>query len=316
MRIGIVGAGMAGLACAAQLARAGMTPVLFDKGSRPGGRMSTWQTGQYAFDYGAQYFTARDDAFADRVAIWVREGVVAPWVACGSDAYVGVPGMSAPVAAMARQCDVRWGAAASQIHRDDGQWWVRHAGASGGTETTGPFDAVVMAIPAEQAVALLSLHDMDMAREAMLARSQPCLTGMFAFAERIAAPDILRNQGPLAWAARDSSKPGRGGAECWVVQAAAGWSQQHLEMEREAMVAPLLRMFAGVAGVDIPEPVFARAHRWRFAMTGGRNQTPLWNAALRLGACGDWRVGPRVECAWQSGAALADMVAGTMGAVA
>ncbi|WP_411287609.1 FAD-dependent oxidoreductase [Phenylobacterium sp.] len=41
MRVGIVGAGMAGLACTGGLARQGHEVVLLDKGRGPGGRMST-----------------------------------------------------------------------------------------------------------------------------------------------------------------------------------------------------------------------------------------------------------------------------------
>lgn len=67
MRIGIVGAGMAGLACAEGLAGLGHEVVLFDKGRGPGGRMSTRRlptsAGEAHFDYGAQYFTVRDKNF-------------------------------------------------------------------------------------------------------------------------------------------------------------------------------------------------------------------------------------------------------------
>ena len=57
MRIGIVGAGMAGLACAERLADQGHDGVLIDKdkGRGPGGRMSTRRiptsTGEAHFDY-------------------------------------------------------------------------------------------------------------------------------------------------------------------------------------------------------------------------------------------------------------------------
>ena len=309
MRIGIIGAGLAGLTCATQLARAGMTPMLFDKGSRPGGRMSTWIDGDNAWDYGAQYFTVRDPGFAEEVAIWSAEGAVAPWPACEPDAWVGTPGMSAPLAALASRLDVYWGRTVSRISREHGLWWITHGDGRTGSSSSGPFDAVVVAIPAEQAVSLLALHDLEMAREAMLARSQPCWTAMFAFAEILPLPDVLRDHGGLAWAARNSSKPGRHGQECWVVQADGDWSLRHLELEREAALPALLQLLVQAAGSALPEPSFARAHRWRFAMTAARGQTPLWNSALGLGACGDWRVGPRVECAWQSGAALARAIA-------
>jgi predicted NAD/FAD-dependent oxidoreductase len=62
MDFAIIGAGMAGLACADALKEAGHNVALFDKGRGPGGRMSTRRMetplGEVAFDHGAQYFTA------------------------------------------------------------------------------------------------------------------------------------------------------------------------------------------------------------------------------------------------------------------
>lgn len=53
-------------------------------------------------------------------------------------------------------------------------------------------------------------------------------------------------------------------------------------------------------------PLFGQAHRWRFARVARAAATPFaWNSTLRLGACGDWRLGPSAECAWLSGNQLA-----------
>ncbi len=41
MRIGTIGAGMAGLSCTQALCHQGYDVVMFDKGRGPGGRMST-----------------------------------------------------------------------------------------------------------------------------------------------------------------------------------------------------------------------------------------------------------------------------------
>lgn len=109
MRIGIVGAGMAGLACAEELTSLGHEVRLFDKGREPGGRMSTRRiptsAGEANFDHGAQYFTVRDDAFQQKVAAWISEGAAAPWPPAGSDAYVGVPAMNAPVRLIPSPCE-------------------------------------------------------------------------------------------------------------------------------------------------------------------------------------------------------------------
>jgi len=66
--VAIVGAGMAGLACAAQLRAAGVPVSVFDKGRRPGGRISTCGVDdRLSFDHGCQYFYANDPIFDRQV---------------------------------------------------------------------------------------------------------------------------------------------------------------------------------------------------------------------------------------------------------
>ena len=78
-RVAVIGAGLAGLICAERLIRQGWPVTVFDKGRGPGGRMATRRADDLRFDHGAQYFTARDQRFRDRVDAWVHDGVVALW---------------------------------------------------------------------------------------------------------------------------------------------------------------------------------------------------------------------------------------------
>ncbi|MEJ6011585.1 NAD(P)/FAD-dependent oxidoreductase [Novosphingobium aquae] len=310
MNIAIIGAGIAGLSCADALQDAGHCPVLFDKGRGPGGRMSTRRVqtplGEAAFDHGAQYFTARDPGFKRLVDSWQRSGVAAPWPQSGTDAWVGVPGMNAVTRQMAAAHDVAWGHQVTAMVRRAGSWWL-----TGPAGETGPYDAAVLAIPAEQAAVLLSLHDFAMARKALMVRSQPCWTGMFVFDHPLAGvPPVMRNRGDIAWAARNSAKPGRSGPEAWVVQASATWSAAWLEAPADEVAGLLHRALAQAAGCIIPEPLVATAHRWRYALSVGTGDGALWNPDLGLGACGDWLMGPRVESAWLSGRKLAAMCKG------
>ncbi len=305
MKVAIIGAGIAGLACADALKGAGHCSVLFDKGRGPGGRMSTrrLQTplGEAAFDHGAQYFIARDAEFQRLVHDWEQSGIAAPWPAARPDAWVGVPGMNAVIRHMAAAHDVHWRHLVSGMVRRAGAWWL-----AGDFGASGPYDVVVLAIPAEQAAALLSLHDFGMARTALMARSQPCWTAMFVFDRPLdTLPPVLRGQDDISWAARNSAKPGRSGPEAWVVQASAAWSETWLEASPDAVSAMLHAAFAEAAGCAIPEPVVAVSHRWRFALSAGTGDGALWNAGLQIGACGDWLLGPRVESAWLSGRMLA-----------
>lgn len=57
MRVSIVGAGIAGLACAARLAAAGHTVSVFDRASHVGGKVAASNDGGYRFDLGPSLFT-------------------------------------------------------------------------------------------------------------------------------------------------------------------------------------------------------------------------------------------------------------------
>lgn len=70
-RVAVVGAGLAGLACAEALQASGATVTVFDKSRGPSGRMSTRRGDTWQCDHGAQYFTARDAAFRAEVGRWV-----------------------------------------------------------------------------------------------------------------------------------------------------------------------------------------------------------------------------------------------------
>ncbi len=308
MKVGIVGAGIAGLACAERLRRDGIASVLLDKGKRPGGRLSTLRLDDLAWDFGAQYLNPGDGAFAAEVRLWRERGWVAPWPAGPQGALVGMPAMASLIEAQCAQHDVRFGAAVQRIESDGLAW---HASGPGLCE--GPFAALVIAIPAEQAAPLLSLHDLAMAREAASAQSQPCWTVMAAFAQPLTElPVFLRDAGAIAWAARNNSKPGRGEAECWVIQAGAEWSRQHLERPREEVADLLLGQFGRACNRALPAPTFLKAHRWRFALPYGERGAVLWNPALRLGACGDWCLPPQIEGAWRSGAELGERIAAAL----
>jgi renalase len=311
MDFAIIGAGMAGLACADALKDAGHNVALFDKARGPGGRMSTRRMttplGNVSFDHGAQYFTARESGFRRLVDAWCEAKIALPWPTAGDDAWIGIPGMNAPVRHMAASHAVAWGSLVTGMVRKTNRWWL-----VGDFGEQGPFDALILAIPAEQAAAILSLHDFAMARIAMMARSQPCWTAMFAFDAPLdnVAP-VIRNQGEIAWAARNSAKPGRCGPEAWVVQANASWSDCWLEAPLEQVSQMLLAALAEQAGRAVPKPIASAAHRWRYALSAGTGDGALWNPDLGLGACGDWLLGPRVECAWLSGRMLADICIGT-----
>lgn len=326
--IAIIGAGMAGLSCAHVLAAAGVEIRLFDKGRGPGGRLSTRRAqtplGELRFDHGAQFFTARSERFRQLVERLAADGHVARWTPRwaaghddGAERWTGTPGMNQVIKALSLGLDVSWSQQIAAIQRlEDGRLSpVTVAG-----ESLGVFDAVLVAVPAEQAGALLRPHAPRLAEEADAARSAPCQAVMALFDPPSASDfDAWRGDHPvLQLAARETGRPGRDGPDRWVLHATADWSRAHLEDPPEAVVEAVVAAFRALTGA--PAPVWSAAHRWRYA----RVETPVdatgnspygWDGSARIGCCGDWRIGGRIEAAFLSGEALGRAVLAELAAI-
>lgn len=341
--IAIVGAGMAGIACARTLVQAGHRVTVFEKNSCPGGRMATRDTPFGTFDSATQYFTVRDPRFAK--ALQTVPGLCKPWsantvrvldehgrvAAAGLPAkephWVPAPGMNELVRRWAQPLidsqRVELQTRVTRIEHDalaPRRWQLRTSGPQDSQHVFSGFDAVVLALPSAQAHDLLltSAQAPNLARQIDKVQVAPCWTLMLAFPQ--AMQPGLSTLGPqwnaarsthhrIAWLARESSKPGRGAVERWTVQASAAWSQEHLEDDPERVMSKLLKAFAEVTGIRA-EPAHATVQRWRYAQTTRPlGQSHLWEAKSRIGACGDWCIGHRAEDAFISGLELALMVA-------
>lgn len=305
----VIGGGMAGLACATRIAATGASVTVLDKGRGPGGRMAARRVeiaGEtVSFDHGAQYFTARDPAFREAVAAWQAAGVAARWPDAGDDAWVGVPGMNAPIRALAAALDVRWGVRAERLVREGGLWRVE----AGERSFTAP--QVLVAVPAEQAAVLLAEPAPDLASLAAGVQSAPCWAVMAGFDAPLAiAADTFRSAtGPVSWAARNSAKPGRAGAEAWVIHASPARSLELVERPKEEVAQILLADFFAACRTAPVQPRHLDAHRWLYALPAAlAGEGARYDAARGIGIAGDWLHSPRVEGAWLSGRTLARLV--------
>lgn len=316
--VAVVGAGISGLICARTLADRGHRVRVFDKARSAGGRMSTRRAGAWRFDHGAQYFTVRDPGFRARVAAWRRDGLVAPWTgriavldggmtvmkADDTERLVAVPGMNALCRHLARDLDVSYETRVDGLERTAAGWRL---GSSAGRDL-GDFDAVVVSAPAPQAAALIERAAPELAARAGTVAMGPCWAVMAAFPEPLALgfDGAFVHRSPLAWVARNASKPGRPEGEAWVLHGSPEWSEDNLELEPDEAAARLLEAFGEAAGSLGSTPAHLEAHRWRYALPQAPLAEPcLFDAGRRLAVCGDWCGGPRVEGAFLSGGAAA-----------
>jgi len=310
MRIAIIGAGMAGLSAASRLQEAGLDCTVFEKSRGLGGRMATRRTGTLQFDHGAQYFTARGVRFQSRLTKWQAQGVVAEWL---PGKWVGTPGMTAPARSLAERLRVVREYRVARLDGGPGCWKPVPDHGDHDTIAHESFDAVIMAIPAPQIIPLAESAGI-LFPELERVRYAPCLTVMLAFDEEtdLRARSLMPADGPIAWIARNRTKPGRDGVmETLVAHATPAWSRQHVDDSTERATDALLHALRPHIGN--PEPAFRLMHRWLYARVEQTAGVPfLWDPVRQVGACGDWAGGPRVEAAFDSGEALAAEVIATL----
>ncbi|MFN3617663.1 MAG: NAD(P)/FAD-dependent oxidoreductase [Aquabacterium sp.] len=327
LHVAVIGAGMAGLSCATALHQAGCRVTIFDKSRGPSGRMSTRRAEGWQCDHGAQYFTARDAAFAAQVHGWLEAGCVAPWSprlrawsreegwSQPSDSvtrWVGVPRMTAPAAAMSTALKdaghpLHLQHTVTGLQRTPAGWRLQVAEAeAAGMDSE--FDAVVLAVPSPQAAPLLQPVAPAWAAEVQAVRMRGSWALMVRYEQPVASQlgwdAAFVNTPPLRWLACDSHKPARPtDPETWLLHADADWSDAHIEDPPESVATTLL---AAAAELGLPASQAWTAHRWRYADTAPGAQPPsAWDATLGLGLCGDWMNEGKVEGAWLSGRDLA-----------
>ena len=293
---------MAGAVAARRLAEAGLSVRVFDKGRGVGGRMATRRVAERGlqFDHGAQSMRAHGPAFAARIADWGRRGVAASWA---GGRWVGVPGMTAPVRDLLAGLSVSTETTVVRIGRDGAGWRLT----DGAGAEHGPFAAVAVTCPAPQAAALLDASGFALPGVAA-ATYAPCWSLLLAPDDGPPEALIEPRDGPIRLIARTATKPGRPAGGGLVVHATPEWSRAHLEESREAVADALTRALGDHLGAPL-HPAYASAHRWRYAQVeDALGRACLYDPGLRLGAAGDWCLGPRIEAAHDSGLALAEAI--------
>ncbi len=341
--IAVVGAGLAGLRAAERLLDAGAQVTLLEKSRGPGGRCATRRSPVGPFDHGAGAFQARTPAFQAAVAAAAAQGLLHAAPAgqrlldldpgpSDAPAWRGAPFMNAWPQALrerlvGRGLRMLTEATVRGLRRESTGWLLELAEDPARAALGDPrFDAVLLAVPAEQAVPLLQPHDPTQAALLAACRSEACITLMAAWTDpQPGGPHLLRPaEGPLALAFRqdafDTGAADRAPTR-WTAHARADWSLAAIDTPPEALLAPMLHALRDALGEAAPggEPAHAAVHRWRYAQLLQAAAAPCgWSAALGLGSCGDgWQGSPEaampldgLERAWLSAGALVDRVLG------
>ena len=190
--VGVIGGGIAGLACARRLEQLGLEVTIFDTGKRgPGGRASSRMWRGRPVDHAVQSVASTPgSAFHDYLTELEAVGVVKQWSGLGvldesgfkpdrqsNPRYVGVGGMGAIADELARGLDIRqdtWVSPNGGIYTKRGThgWCVRES-----KQVERQFDAVVIAHNGKCAERLTSKIDARDVHMLLRARFATAATG-------------------------------------------------------------------------------------------------------------------------------------------
>lgn len=313
----VVGAGIAGLACARHLTDAGVRPLVLDRGRRVGGRMALRSMGGRVVDTGASYFTVSDDRFAAVVEDWERRGLARRWTdtfdvvrgttfeepKSGSTRWAAPNGLRSLLEDLAAALDVQRQTVHAVDRRDDGLWSVDGA----------PALAAVLAMPDPQALRLVGA-ELDDARAHLDVTYDPVLALSAGWDDpvwRDAGPHrteafdgaFVNDNDTLSWIADDGRRRGDDAA---VLVAHSTPDLASASLDDPDGAAPLmLEALSSVMGIRTA-PRWTDMMRWSYAKPAGHHEEDHWFSGDGLGLCGDaWSPRPRVESAYISGVAMA-----------
>jgi renalase len=348
----VVGAGMSGTSTARALLDAGWSVTVLDKGRRHGGRLATRSVEDAVFDTGALDFATSDGEVTQLVERWHGQGLVAPvdgWTAGGPTAapparWRGTPTMRSLPTALAEGLDVRLATTVTGLRavadRSRSGWEVTVGEGSGRRQHSG--DALVLTVPAPQALALLGTGDLEPHGTGRLVEPRTAaLLGAVSYAPSLTvlavprrsrdatdefhrgterAPDtnaLLAAAPQLApdlARVHDGRASGASPVPAFTLQATAAFSGAHLDDDRHVAAAALADQASALLGVPLE---VVHVHGWRYAqVTAGIGAAALrddtsGSAVVLAGDAFGWDAaasGEGVERAIRSGSAAADLL--------
>lgn len=318
-RIAIIGAGLSGLVLARRLG--GVADItLFEKSRGVGGRIATRYAGEFEFDHGAQFFTARTREFRAFLQPLIDDHVIANWTArfaefnrerltdlraWGEDYphFVGTPRMNAIGKYLSQGLEIRTNTRVVDVERENDRWTLADSAGNSYEE----FDWLVLTAPAPQ-TAQLAAGFPDLVAQCEQREMLACYALMLGFTSPLDLPwqAALVRRADISWISVNSSKPGRKPSITLLVHSTNAWANAHVDADRDAVREHILNEASAIVGTDLRLAEHCELHLWRYANIDRQSGPDFYiNNKTRLAACGDWFMRGRVEAAFTSANALA-----------
>lgn len=317
--VAIIGAGMAGLACAQQLRQAGYNVLILEKSRGLGGRIATRRLHDTLADHGTCYLKPEGKLMQQFVQLLCDRHILQIWGENSEFRYVAPAGMNAIAKFLGQGLEVWRSQRVQAIALNDNCWQLTLESAVPNTTANQPSEiaakAVVVAIPAPQALTILQpLTELATVCDRLrCVEFNSCLSVIAGYPiQSEPKPDWqavrFADNPDLAWIGWDSSKRReKSGYEVFVVQSSAEFARHYLEtQDLQPAGYELLIKAAECLLPWLAQPEWMQVHRWRYAFPSrALEQSYLAAETVPLVCCGDWCGGNFVEGAMHSGIAAA-----------
>ena len=320
MRIGIVGAGICGLAAGRLLHRNGHEVVIFEKSRAVGGRVATRRDGEFVWDTGATSIAPRGKAIEKVLLeelsteglievvkpIYVHEGLrVRPGRVGGAKRYTYLKGNTTLAKRLAEGLDIRFNTQVDDIEKTGSDFQFLNE----------RFDALILTAPIPQTTLLL--WHLGESRPVANVRYRPCLSVLLGYHSQLPETNYhalldTEQVHPLTWLSLESVKsPGRApeGGAALTAQLSAGYSRQHYELEDQAVVQTVSHFIERLYGPEFQTPASWSVKRWKYSQPESYASFDYVNQkGSKLLIASDALLGGHVEDAFEVGTRTARML--------
>ena len=109
----------------------------------------------------------------------------------------------------------------------------------------------------------------------------------------------------LGWAANENTKKRfRTNKNLWTLQSTYKWANKKInknKINKKKNSQILIKKFFDLLKIKNIKPQVIINHGWKYSSNSKPSKiSSYWNSSLKIGACGDWFVGPRLESGWIS----------------
>ena len=308
----VIGSGISG-ATIANLLNKKFQVNLYDKGRGPGGRASFKRVkGQIGFDHGTQYFSPKTIEFKKFANRLIKIKILKKW--SGNHIFlnskkkenkkhikiIGKKGNNDICKFLLKKIKCFYQSEVKKIYYKNKLWFLLFT--DGKIRT---YKGIILTCPFPQLKKLSEkfINNTFIKRKLKMDAN---ITVMIAIKKNKKSPSSFLFDDPvLGWAGNENTKKRfKSKYDLWTLQSTFKWANKNIDKNKKNLKKNskiLIDKFFKLTKIKKTKVIYSINHGWKYSS----NSKPLkirsyWDPQKKIGVCGDWFIGPRLESGWIS----------------